>query len=241
MEQQPEKVILRFDKTPSFDIFSARNLPTQELLIEGEKDIELQCFLSGNLTIEKIDSLKDIEILKTLLKQKCREIKILEEKMKSFTEVLKTNKANFDLENSVIRMQTKVINKYNSIMNESKQSIENPEKNKDAFLKEDTTKLISLAGDSNIFENTKNMDLIRKKWFSNKKKLSFDPPDLDVEIQRIIPEFCQQNEFPKKEELNFIEISIRNASYSDICFYSMRLDSTESKIFRNIPFSYRLI
>ena len=241
-EVSHEKKMIRFQKLNSNSFFQKEENSKQygkEIELESWRD-QLKNVGSGDLTDEIIDSLIDIQELKTRLKEKCKEVKFLEDKMKIFNELFEKNKTNLNELHSSIRMQAKEINKYRTFMAELKKEgnmlSHNADKEKNAIFeefKDYKDNFISFRGDSSVSE--KDIDEIRKNWLSNEEKLSVDMTDFEVKMQKIRPEFDPtiENDDIPKNDFKFIDITIRNVSSSDICFGSVQLDSSESN-FTNV-------
>ena len=231
------KKMIPFQKLNSNSFFQKEESSKQygkEIELESWRD-QLKNLGSKDLTDEIIDSLIDIQDLKTRLKEKCKEVKFLEDKMKIFNELLEKNKTILNELHSSIRMQAKEINKYCKFMAELKKDgnmlIHNADKEKDAIFEEFNDykdNFISFCDNSSVSE--KHIDGIRKKWCSNEEKLSLNLTDLEVKIQKIRPEFDPiiENDDIPKNDFKYIDITIRNISSSDICFGSIQLDSSES-------------
>jgi len=202
-----------------------------------------------NSTDEIIDSM-DINNLKTMLKAKCEEVKVLDKKNKDFNEILEkeTNKIN-ELQ-AIIRIQKKEIRRNNKLtiqlkkeINSLKSTKSNPQnyfigkkkrdyENQNIDSKDDKTmKLQLFSGDSDSIISKIEPSNLVKKWFADEEKLSFNFCDLEINLKKLVKPDNNSNFYQSemRNEFKFIEAEIRNLSSSSVSIKNLEIHSSESK------------
>ena len=205
--------------------------------------------LLENFREELIDTL-DNENLRSILKEKCRQIKEEQEKYDELKAIISVQKKEIEKNNKLIMELKEDITiwrekgKINKTSEISKLKIN---KSSNYFIskniKEEDLQINNFqdseilekqfSGDSDVSYSSKIEDnKISKKWFSYEKNITADFDDLEIKLKKN----NEKMKYMQQQELKFIDVEISNLSDSKLLINKLELDSTESKMFFNLQF-----